>query len=65
VVLPGYEKTNTFWPEYQTNVAISVNKEGNTKHLCGVMEDYYSKYSEVICNVLANKIIIEQQTAGN
>jgi hypothetical protein len=28
------------------------------------MADYYSKYSEVFCNIVANQVIIEQQTAG-
>jgi hypothetical protein len=58
-VLPGYVYSSSDWPFSQTNVAISVNKVGNIQHLCGVMADYYSKYSEVACNVLANKIIIE------
>jgi hypothetical protein len=47
----------------QTNVAISVNKVGNIKHQCGVMADYYTKYSEVPCNVVGNQITFEQQTA--
>jgi hypothetical protein len=64
-LLPGYRKYVTDWPTIQTNVAISANKVGNTKHQCGVLADYYSKYSEVTCNVFANQIIIEQRTVGN
>jgi hypothetical protein len=29
------------------------------------LADYYNKYSEVTCNVVANQIIFEQLTAGN
>jgi hypothetical protein len=64
-LLPGYMTFGSYWPAYQTNVAISGNLPGNTKKLCGIMADYYSTYSEVSCNTVANQIIIEQQTLGN
>ena len=28
------------------------------------MADYYNKYIDISCNIVANQIIIEQQTAG-
>jgi hypothetical protein len=53
-LLSGYMTATSDWEVVQNNVAISVNKVGNIKHQCGVLENYYNKYSEVICNVLAN-----------
>jgi hypothetical protein len=63
-LLPGYLYVSSDWPLVQTNVAISVNKVGNTKQLCGIMADYYSEYTDVSCSIVANQIIIEQQTIG-
>ena len=63
-MLPGYLTVSSDWPVTQTNIAISVNTVGNTKQLCGNMADYYSRYTDVSCNIIANQIIIEQQTAG-
>ena len=62
-VLPGYYYSSA-WSTTQTNVAISAITLGSAKQLCGNMADYYSRYSEVTCNFIANQIIIEQQNAG-
>jgi hypothetical protein len=53
-LLAGYTTDNTQWHAVQTNVAVSVNIVGNIKYRCGVLTDYYSKYSEVTCNVFSN-----------
>ena len=48
-LLSGYALSATNWPAAQTNVAISANTVVNTKHQCGIIADYYNKYSDVTC----------------
>jgi len=60
VLLPGYIKEFSGWPDYSKNVAIYGRTVGGTKILCGNLADYSKTYKEVVCNLQANEIIIEK-----
>ncbi len=65
VVLPGYTNRASTWPNWQTNVAIYASTAGGTQQLCGILSEYYSTYSETVCNIRANEIIAVQQNKAN
>jgi hypothetical protein len=63
VTIFGYQKSNSYWPEYQTNVAIYSNTIGGPQQLCGVLSNYYPLYVETSCQRQANSITLKQQTS--
>ena len=60
-MLPAYDTSNPAIPAIialSTNVAIYGMTVGGTQQLCGVLADYYTKYSEASCNIQANEVIV-------
>jgi hypothetical protein len=66
-LIPGYTfaPTTQTWPAWQSNVAIYTKTVEGTQQLCGILSDYFAKYSEALCNFQANEIVVVQQNAAN